>query len=112
MTNQEKLIKAIENDYISEELCGLFLQLCSQQQVTKGVLMDIVYGDDKGGKVDSALPNDYFKRVQEILPKVRHNYMVYDYNDPTKEDDKASHYGTFENVAERTIMKIDNLLRR
>ena len=112
MTNQEKLIKAIENDYISEELCGLFLQLCNGPYVDKGTLMDIVYGPDKGGKVDSALPEDYFKRVKEILPKVRSHYMVYDYNAPTDDDEKASHYGTFENVAERTIMKIDSLLRR
>ena len=112
MTNQEKLIKYIQNDYISEELCGLFLQLCNDQWISKGTLMDIVYGPDKGGKVDSALPEDYFKRVKEILPKVRSHYMVYDYNAPTEDDEKASHYGTFENVAERTIMKIDSLLRR
>ena len=111
MTNQEKFIKYIENDYISEDLCGLFLQLCNDQYIQKGTLMDIVYGKDKGGKVDSALPNDYFKRVQEILPKVRHEFMVYDYNAPTEDDDKASHYGTFENVAERTIMRISELLK-
>lgn len=112
MTNQEKLIKYIQNDYISEELCGLFLQLCNDQWISKGTLMDIVYGPDKGGKVDSALPEDYFKRVKEILPKVRSHYMVYDYNAPTEDDEKASHYGTFENVAERTVMKISELLRR
>ena len=104
MTNQEKLIKYIQNDYISEELCGLFLQLCSQQQVTKGILMDIVYGKDKGGKVDSAYPQGYADLMRELNPGFRGEFMVYDYNEKT--------FGAFENVAERTIMKISELLRR
>ncbi len=109
MTYQEKLILAVKADYIPEEVCAIFLQL-AQPHRTKGVLMDIVYGKEKGGKVDSALPSDYFKRVQEILPKFRHEFMVYDYNDATEEDPKANRHGTFENVAERTLEKISYLM--
>lgn len=103
MTNQEKLIKYIENDYISEELCQLFLQLCNDQSITKGTLMDIVYGKDKGGKVDSAYPQGYADLMRELNPGFRGEFMVYDYNEKS--------FGAFENVAERTIMKISELLR-
>ena len=109
MTYQEKLIFAIKADYVPEEVCNIFLQL-AQPHLGKGVLMDIVYGHDKGGKVDSAYPSDYAQRVRELLPKFRGEFMVYDYNDATDEDPKASRWGTFENVAERTIQKISYLM--
>jgi len=88
MTNKEKFIKAIENDYISEELCGLFLQLCNDQYISKGTLMDIVYGKDKGGKVDSAYPQDYANQMREINPGFRGEFMVFDYNE--------KYFGAFE----------------
>ena len=109
MTYQEKLILATQADYIPEEVCAIFLQL-AQPHLGKGVLMDIVYGKDKGGKVDSAYPCDYARRVEELLPKFRGEFMVYDYNDATEEDPKANRCGTFENVAERTIQKINYLM--
>ncbi len=109
MTHKEKLVAAINNDYVPEEVCQIFLQL-AQPHLGKGVLMDIVYGKDKGGKVDSAYPSDYAQRVRELLPKFRGEFMVYDYNEPTDDDPKASRWGTFENVAERTIQKINYLM--
>ena len=103
MTNQEKLIKAIQNDYISEELCGLLLQLTDDQWISKGTLMDIVYGPNKGGKVDSAYPQGYADLMRELNPGFRGEFMVYDYNEKS--------FGAFENVAERTIMRISELLK-
>lgn len=103
MTNQQKLIKAIESDYISEELCGLLLQLTNYESITKGTLMDIVYGPDKFGKVDSAYPQDYANKMRELNPNFRGQFMVYDYN--------IISMGAFENVAERVIMKIDQFLK-
>lgn len=109
MTYQEKLILSIKADYIPEEVCAIFLQL-AQPHLGKGILMDIVYGTEKGGKVDSAYPCDYAQRVRELLPKFRGEFMVFDYNAPTEDDPKANSYGTFENVAERTIQKIGYLM--
>ena len=109
MTSKEKLILAIKSEYIPEEVCDILLQL-AQPHLGKGILMDIVYGKDKGGKVDSAYPSDYAQQVRNLLPKFRGEFMVYDYNEPTDYDPKASRHGTFENVAERTILKINYLM--
>lgn len=102
MTYQEKLILATQADYIPEEVCAIFLQL-AQPHLGKGVLMDIVYGKDKGGKVDSAYPQGYADQMRELNPGFRGEFMVYDYNQKS--------FGQFENVAERTIMKIWELSR-
>jgi len=102
MTYQEKLILAIKADYVPEEVCNIFLQL-AQPHLGKGILMDIVYGHDKGGKVDSAYPQGYADLMRELNPGFRGEFMVYDYNEKS--------FGAFENVAERTIMRISELLK-
>lgn len=101
MTNQEKLIFAIQNDFFNEELCGVLLKLADYP--SKGTLMDIVYGEDKGGKVDSAYPQGYADQMRELNPGFRGEFMVYDYNEKS--------FGVFENVAERTVLKIWELLK-
>jgi hypothetical protein len=102
MTNKEKLVFSIKNDFVSEEVCEILYKLISDNQ-SKGTLMDIVYGPNKGGKVDSAYPQGYADQMRELNPGFRGEFMVYDYNDKS--------FGQFENVAERTIMKIWELSR-
>ncbi len=104
MTHKEKLIAAINSDYLSEEVCELLLSL-SQPNLNKGDLMKIVYGPDMGGKVDSAFPMEYGNRMKDLNPNFRYQFMVYDYNEPHR-------WGAFENVAERAIIKLQNLINQ
>ena len=100
MTSKEKLVSAIDSGYISEELCSVLYAL-SQPHLSKGDLMKIVYGE-RDGKVDSSYPQEYADKMRELNPNFRGHFMVYDYNEPHR-------WGLFENVAERTIMKIQEL---
>ena len=101
LTAKEKLIISIDSDFINEEMCEVLYALC-QPHLSKGDLMKIVYGKSDG-RVDSAYPQDYADRMRELNPNFRGHFMVYDYNEPHR-------WGLFENVAERTIMKIQELL--
>lgn len=100
MTSKEKLLSAIQNDWISEDLCNIFYQL-SQPMLSKGDLMSIVYTEDERRKVDSAYPQEYADRLRELNPNFRGEFMVYDYND--------SNFGKLENVAELLVNKIKKL---
>jgi len=103
MTSKEKLVSAIDSGYISEELCSVLYAL-SQPHLSKGDLMKIVYGE-RDGKVDSSYPQEYADKMRELNPNFRGHFMVYDYNEPHK-------FGLFENVAERTVMKIQELINQ
>ena len=101
-TNRQTLIDAIEMGQISEDLCGIFINLC-KPYLSKGDLMNMVYTPEELRKVDSAYPQDYGNRMRALNPGFRGEYMVYDYNDRT--------YGAFENVAELLVEKIKLLNR-
>ncbi len=101
-TNKQMLIEAIEMGQISEELAGIFLNLC-KPMLSKGDLMNMVYTPEELRKVDSAYPEDYGNRMRALNPGFRGEFMVYDYNDRT--------YGAFENVAELLVEKIKLLNR-
>ena len=98
--SKEKLITAIEQGLISEELCEVFYKL-AQPMLSKGDLMNIVYNEEQRRKVDSAFPSDYAKRMRELNPNFRGHFMVYDYNEAS--------FGRFENVAELVLNKIKEL---
>ena len=97
-TNQEKLISAIQDGFIPEDVCGHLLTLCSEY--SKGGLMQIAYNEKERRKVDSAYPQPYADKIRELSPSWNGMFHVYDYNTET--------FGSMENVAEKAILKIWN----
>jgi hypothetical protein len=69
----------------------------------KSDIMDIVYTKEENNKIDSALPCDYVKAIQEVYPQFNWIFNVYNYNEPNS-------MGAMDNIAEKFIKHLANTL--
>ena len=92
-------------EYLSEEQMTFILELINtscKTIVCKRNLMKLAYTDDERRRIDSAMPIDYVKTIEEILPSFKTYNHVYNYNDDVR---------GIENVNERIISKLINLFK-
>ncbi len=77
--SQRKLISLIE--YMDKDQLDFVTKLLTTFSNTfgKGDLMELL--ELKSGNVDSALPHEYVKKIQDILPEFDTSYNVFDYRD-------------------------------
>ena len=61
----------------------LLLETYAQPIVSKGDIMKLSLTATENNKCDSALPFDYVKRIQEVLPNFSTMSYVYDYSNNT-----------------------------
>lgn len=61
-------------------------------------------GIEKDGKIDTAIPIDYVRKVEELNPGFNPQYHVYDYRTAT--------FGQFLNVAETFVQKLIEVFRK
>lgn len=97
-TAKEKLIEHLEyfSDEQHEELLTL-LGMFGNRFDSKGALMKYLYGEHYVG-IDSALPEPWVRKVQEIHPGFNTSFHCMNY--------KEYHFGKVENIAESIIVKI------
>ena len=106
--SKEKSIKSI-NQYLelySQEQLDLIekiIKIYSQGCIGKGTIMDLIYTREQRNKIDSALPQDYVNRIQELLPSFKTFSHVYNYNEPNS-------YGTINNIFEDLHIKLQTVL--
>jgi len=81
-----------------KETLEKFIDILSKQYLSKGDLMQLL----PKRNVDTALPIDYVRRIQEIHPNFNPDFHVYDY---TKEK-----FGELLNVAEKIILNLNRVL--
>jgi hypothetical protein len=99
MKEKEKLTELIQ--YMSEEQCEFvnhLIDTVSNEFMSKGDIVELIYPQKNRGKVDTALPLDYVRRIAEIHPNFRGQFYVYDYNGNT--------YGEMRNIAEELVLKM------
>ncbi len=92
-------------EYLSEEQMTFILELINtscKTMVCKRNLMELAYTDDERRRIDSAMPIDYVRTIEEILPSFKTYNHVYNYNDDVR---------GIENVNERIISKLINLFK-
>lgn len=58
----------------------LLLETYSSPIINKSNIMELVYLEEERRKMDSALPHEYFKQIQEVLPSFKTFGYVFDYN--------------------------------
>jgi hypothetical protein len=102
MNSKEKLVAAINDGAIPNSVCEILLAL-TEEHLSKGDLILLAYGEEKSHKVDSAYPEQYANLIREVIPGWRGSFACYDYN--------RLSLGQMENVAELTILRIQDLMR-
>jgi hypothetical protein len=91
--------------YSEEQLQFIFnlISLYANGMVGKGEIMNLVYAEEERRKIDSALPQDYVNRIQEILPSFDTFFHVFNYNEPHT-------FGAMDNILEAMHHKMSDLL--
>ena len=85
------------------DLIETIIETYSSGCISKGKIMEIVYTREERNKCDSALPQDYVTRVQELLPCFNTFNYVYNYNEPHT-------YGAMDNIFEALHIKMQTVL--
>jgi len=103
MTNyKEQMQNNIQ--YMTEEQIKLICEIINifaKGYVTKWEILKLSTEDTTG--IDSAIPLDYVRRIEEILPQFKTMYHVYDY--------QVNNYGEMSNVCERLIEKLQSTFK-
>lgn len=84
------------------DLIEKVIQIYSQGCIGKGNIMDLVYTREQRNKIDSALPQDYVNRIQELLPSFNTFSHVYNYNE--------HNFGAMDNIFEALHIKLQTVL--
>lgn len=78
MENKEKLLFLI--DLMTPEQIKTFLQLASLARYgNKSDLMTLAEIDQKSGKIDTAIPLEYQRQIENVYPNFKLGNMVFDY---------------------------------
>lgn len=85
-------------DFVYTFLCKM-----SSHSLSKGSLMDLAYEGKHSGKIDTALPLTWVRRVQEVYPELKTQFHAFSYVNRS--------HGEVINVAEDLIIKINEKLR-
>ena len=106
--SKEATIKKINSAlelYNQEQLDFLYgiMNLYAGTTFNKGNLMDLVYTKEQRNNIDSALPNDYVRAIQDVLPSFNTFNYVYNYNAPNT-------YGAMDNLCEALCTKLHTIL--
>ena len=99
--SKHRLLNTI--DYLNKEQLDMLENLIntlSNSLFSKGDLMKLTYDESTNGKIDTALPHDYVKRIQEIHPNFKTHFHAYSY---------VKNYGEMVNVAEDFILKLKEI---
>ena len=88
-----QLRKNLNEGYISNEKAMLINQLLNIHMRSTRELMNICLTKDEQSKIDMAYPDEYAKRIREVLPKWNGMFNVYDYRN-------SKVFGEMLNVAE------------
>lgn len=99
--NTRKSIEMFLDVYSQEQLeyLELLMETCSMTYPSKIDLLDLAMDKEFKKKVDSALPNDYVKAIQEVLPSFSTVNHVYNYNEPTT-------HGAMLNISEAIVKQM------
>jgi len=97
-TKKEELASLLE--YMTEEQCETIndlIKVLSNGMPSKGDFMKLAFSTKDNGKIDSALPIDYVRSIQEIHPNFKPMHHAYSY---------VNSYGEMVNVSEKLIEKL------
>lgn len=102
-TEVEKLIDNTE--YMSEKQAKLMnnvIRAFTNRFYTIGDILKIATGGTDGS-IDTAIPLNYQRRIEDIHPNFKSHFHVYDY--------RTNKYGEMMNVAEEFVSKIHNTFK-
>ena len=97
-TKKEELTSLLE--YMTEEQCESIndlIRVLSNGMPSKGDFMKLAFSKEDNGKIDSAVPIDYVRSIQEIHPNFKTMHHAYSY---------VNGYGEMVNVSERLIEEL------
>lgn len=101
-TSKDKLLQTVQ-EHLNETECAFLYELInlikSQGFLSKKDLASFAYTKKETDKMDSALPCEYVKRIQEILPNFNTFYHMFDYNTQRA-------FGEMNHVGEKFIEKL------
>jgi hypothetical protein len=103
--NTRKRIDQFLEVYSQEQLdyLELLMETAAMPYSSKANFMALCLTEEERRKVDTAVPHDYVKAIQEILPSFETQNYVFNYNDPTP-------YGAMLNIHEALSKKMMNVL--
>jgi hypothetical protein len=104
-TTDKDIMKQFIDDLNPEqsEFMYKFISLFSRSYLNKGDILRMVTTEAGDGQIDSAIPCEYVKAIQTILPGFSSMFHVYDY--------RANRYGEMMNVAEAFVLKLNEVLK-
>ena len=94
-TKKEELASLLE--YMTEEQCEAIndlIKVLSNGMPSKGDFMKLAFSKEDNGKIDSAVPIDYVRSIQEIHPNFKTMHHAYSY---------VNGYGEMVNVSEKLV---------
>ena len=86
MTNKKRLIELI--DYLSEEQAGIFydtINLFSNRYVGKGDLLKLCTTSKERNRIDTAIPLERVRQIEEVYPNFKTFFHVYNYNNESED---------------------------
>jgi hypothetical protein len=102
---KEHLLQTVE--YLDEDQLKFIDQLIttlSNNMIGKSELSKLAFSEDENSKIDTAIPLDYQRRIEEIHPNFESMFHVYSYYD--------SLFGKMTNVAEKLILNAHRILSK
>jgi hypothetical protein len=82
------------------EFMSKFIEMLSSPMFGKGEMMELI-GVRGSGQVDSAIPLDYQRRIEELHPNFKSMFHCYDY--------RTASMGEMMNVAEAVMLKASEI---
>lgn len=101
ITDKERLLDRVEHltDAQCEKLNEI-IGLMTRGYISKGDIMKLA-DIKQEGKIDTALPIDYVRKVQEVYPQFSTMFHVMDYREES--------YGSLTNIAEAFVLNLSKM---
>lgn len=93
-------------DYLTDEQLEFvadIVVLFDLEYVNKSTLMQLAKVPLTSGKVDTAYPIEYYRRIEQVYPNVNKGNLIYDY--------RTNSYGELVNINDLIVQRILNIMK-